>query len=328
MATSYDRHSTASDIASDLSSNIAGKVILTTGVSPRGLGAHFVETIAQHKPALIILAGRSESKIQATVDKIASNPASADVPTRILILNLDSQEQIREAAKEVLAYKENIDVLVNSAGLVSSHYVTTKEGIESHFGSNHIAHFLFTNLILPKLLASPHPRVVCVASDGHRTSGVRFDDVNFQDGKVYSQWRAYGQSKTANILFSKALAEKLGPRGLKTYSLHPGVVFGTSLAAAGVGEKDFADLKAIDIENQDVEFGKENAVFDVKTLDECAATHVVAAFDPSLEDHNGAYLTDGNLAKDWQLRPTARNPGDAEKLWKLSEQLVGQKFEY
>jgi NAD(P)-dependent dehydrogenase (short-subunit alcohol dehydrogenase family) len=121
-------------------------------------------------------------------------------------------------------------------------YRTTAEGIENQFGSNHIGHFLFTNLLMPKLLAAPSPRVVSVASDGHRFSGVRFDDVNFQDGKAYEQWAAYGQSKTANILFARALAEKLGGGGLRAYSLHPGVAFGTSLAPHGLTEEDIAGI--------------------------------------------------------------------------------------
>ncbi|KAF2177903.1 putative short-chain dehydrogenase [Zopfia rhizophila CBS 207.26] len=327
MATPYNRqNSTASGIAADLSSNIAGKVILTTGVSPNGLGAHFVETIAKHKPALLILAGRSEAKVKATADKIKADPASANVPTRSLVLDLSSQSQIHEAAKEVLAYPESIDVVVNSAGNMAGPYATTKEGIELQFGSNHIGHFLFTNLIMPKVLASTSPRVVNVSSDGHRLSPVRFDDYNFQNGKAYKQWEGYGQSKTANILYSKALAAKLGPKGLKAYSLHPGVTFGTSLAP-GLGVADFAELKARDKEIGDP-LGEDDATFDIKTLDECAATHVVASFDPRIEGHNGAYLEDGDLAKEGKLRATATNPADPERLWMLSEELVGEKFQF
>ena len=89
---------------------------MTTRVTQGGLGATFVEEVAKHSPALLILAGRSPSKVQATVDKIKSNPASANVQVRILRLDLSSQQQIREAAKEVLNYPEDhIDVLVNSA---------------------------------------------------------------------------------------------------------------------------------------------------------------------------------------------------------------------
>lgn len=278
----YNRqNATASGIAADNASSIAGKVVLTTGVSPGGLGAQFVETIAKYKPTLLILAGRTPSKVQATAEKIKSDPASAGVETRVLALDLASQKQIREAAKEVLAYPENIDVVVNSAGVMAGPYKTTEEGIENQFGSNHIGHFLFTNLIMSKILASKNPRIVNVSSDGHRLGPVRFDDWNFQDGKAYDQWQAYGQSKASNILFTKALAQKLGSKGLRAYALHPGVTFGTSLGP-GLGEADFAALKARDKEIGDP-LGEDDASFDLKTLDECSATHVVAAFDPRLE---------------------------------------------
>jgi NAD(P)-dependent dehydrogenase (short-subunit alcohol dehydrogenase family) len=317
----YNRQNAlASKIAADNASSIAGKIVLTTGVTQNGLGATFVEEIAKHKPALLILAGRTPAKVQATADKIKATPESANVETRVLALDLASQEQIRDAAKEVLAYPEDhIDVLVNSAGIMAGPYRTTKEGIELQFGSNHIGHFLFTNLIMRKILASKAPRIVNVSSDGHRASGIRFEDPNFQGGKVYDQWEGYGQSKTANILFSKSLAEKLGSKGLKAFSLHPGVALGTSLSP-GFGEEDLKSLKEFDAK---IGWNKE---LDFKTLDECAATHVLAAFDPRLDEFNGAYLEDGNLSDG--LQATAKGEGAAERLWTLSEKLVGQSFEY
>jgi NAD(P)-dependent dehydrogenase (short-subunit alcohol dehydrogenase family) len=310
-------NSLASTIALSNAPSISQKIILTTGVTLGGLGSTFVQEIAKHNPALLILAGRTPSKLQATADAIT---ATTSVPVRILALNLASQVQIRRAAKEVLAYPEDrIDVLVNSAGIMAGPYRTTEDGIEAQFGSNHVGHFLFTNLIMPKLLAAQSPRVVNVASDGHRFSGVRFEDPSFGGGKTYDQWEGYGQSKTANILFSRALAERLGPRGLRAYSLHPGVALGTSLAP-GFGEED---LKSLQTKDKEIGWDRE---LDLKTLDECAATHVVAAFDPRLDGYNGVYLENGNLSDD--LQPTATRPGDAEKLWKLSEKLVGETFEY
>lgn len=317
----YNRkNSLASTIAADLASSIAGKIVLTTGVTQGGLGATFLEEISKYSPALLIIAGRSSAKLQETANKIKSTPESANVEIRPLILDLSSQQQIREAAKEVLAYPEDhIDVVVNSAGIMAGPFQRTKEGIENQFGSNHIGHFLFTNLIVPKVLASKAPRIVNISSDGHRLSGIRFEDPSFQDGKVYDQWEAYGQSKTANILFSKALAQKLGPRGLRAFSLHPGVTLGTSL---GPGVDDEV-LKAGREKDKEIGWDRE---WDIKTLDECAATHVVAAFDPRLAEYNGAFLMDGNLSDD--IQPTARNPDHVERLWKLSEKLVGETFEY
>lgn len=321
--TPYNRENArASSIATDLAEHIAGKTILVTGVTLGGLGATFVQEIAKHNPALLILAGRSAQKLQDTVEAIKKDPASAHTQTRILVLDLAVQKQIRAAADEVLAYKEpHIDVLVNSAGIMGGPYRTTVEGLELQFGSNHIGHFLFTNLIMPKILAAPAPRIVSVASDGHRMSGIRFSDPGFEAGKVYDAWEAYGQSKTANILFANSLVAKLGGKGLRAYSLHPGQAMGTSLSATEFTEADMETITALD-----KAIGWKRP-FDFKTLDECAATHVVAAFDPRLDGVNGAFLEDGHPAPEWVME-TAKNPEDPEKLWKLSEELVGQKFEY
>ena len=102
-------------------------------------------------------------------------------PTRLLQLDLQSQKQIRKAAAEVSAYDEVVDVLINNAAIMVHDYAATEDGIESQFGTNHIGHFLFTNLLLPKMLsAGKKLRIVNVSSRGHRLSGIRWDDVNFQ----------------------------------------------------------------------------------------------------------------------------------------------------
>lgn len=182
MALSYTGQTTAEEISSDLSSTIKGKSILITGVSPGGLGAVFAHAIAQHSPALLILAGRNTTKTEETAKSIAETAPSLAV--RTLKLDLSSQAQVREAAKEVNSYAdpEYIDVLVNNAGMMATPYNLTPEGIESQFGSNHIGHFLFTNLIMDKLIAKDGKRtarVVNVSSDGHRFSPIRFTDWNF-----------------------------------------------------------------------------------------------------------------------------------------------------
>lgn len=168
---------TGAEVAQSLSAQIKGKTILTTGVSPNSLGASFAKTIAVHGPKLLIFAGRDASKINETASEIKSiNP---DVRTRTLVLDLGSQKQIREAAAEVNNYDESIDILVNNAGVMACPYSTTSDGLETQFGTNHIGHFLFTNLILDKILASPNPRIVNVSSNGHRLSPIRWDDIGF-----------------------------------------------------------------------------------------------------------------------------------------------------
>jgi NAD(P)-dependent dehydrogenase (short-subunit alcohol dehydrogenase family) len=169
--------STAEEVAEFYAPQIKDKIILTTGVSPGGLGAYFVQTIAAYKPKLLILAARSESKLKETAAAIAKE--HPDVPTRILVLDLGDLKQVWSAAKEVMEYEEEgIDVLMNSAAVMASPYATTVDGLELQFGTNHIGHFVFTNAILEKIL-KVKGRIVNVSSAGHRFSPVRFDDIGF-----------------------------------------------------------------------------------------------------------------------------------------------------
>lgn len=182
---SYTRATTADEIAADCTDVIKGKIILITGVSPGGLGAEFARVISKHSPGLIILANRDVSKASETAKNIAEIASS--VPTRILKLDLASQAQIREAAEEVVEmYPEtHIDVLVNNAGVMAGPYKVTADGIENQFGTNHIGHFLFTNLNMEKLVPLgkdnnfPPARIVNVSSNGYRFGWVRFRDWGF-----------------------------------------------------------------------------------------------------------------------------------------------------
>lgn len=181
MPAPYKFETTAEEVIGDLQSHIAGKVILTTGVSPGGLGAEFVEQIARAKPKLLILAGRNKSKVEATAQKIAEiTKDGGAVETRILELDLGSLAKVREAAAEVNAYPEDIDVLVNNAGIMATEYAKTVDGFEGQFGTNHLAPWLFTNLIIDKIIKSSAPRIVNISSDGYRLGGIRFHDVGFK----------------------------------------------------------------------------------------------------------------------------------------------------
>ncbi|MCJ1324247.1 hypothetical protein MMC10_000909 [Thelotrema lepadinum] len=321
----YTFDTTGTEVAADLSSHIAGKIVLTTGVSPNGLGAQFLTTIAVHKPRLLILAGRSLDKAKETAEAIKA--VASDVETRLLELDLASLASVRKAADEVLAYPEEaIDVLVLNAGIMAPPYSTTAEGLESQFGANHIAHFLFTNLVMPKVLKAKNGgRVVSVTSVGHRLSPVRFDDLGFAEGKHYHPWRGYGQTKTANMLFAISLAEKLGQKGLQAFSVHPGGIQ-TNLSANS--DSDFDSLVALERQQ-----GSEGAWIDwsnfrFKTLDQGVATHVRAAFEPNLKEYNGRYLEDSEITPKERIRAWARDEIEAERLWKVSEEIVGQNFAY
>ncbi|KAK4445229.1 short-chain dehydrogenase TIC 32 [Podospora aff. communis PSN243] len=326
MPPPYTSKTTASELATDFAPHITSKTILTTGVSPGGLGAAFITAIARASPALLILAGRSPSKVSETAATI--HKLYPDVRTRVLELDLGSLESVRRAAEEVISWTDVpvIDVLVNNAGIMAVEYGLSPEGVERHFATNHLGHFLLTNLVMGKILAAGEPRVVCVSSDGHRLGGVRWDDLNFDVSETYNKWVAYGQSKTANMLFAVSLAEKLGGRGLLAFSLHPGVI-ATNLGGHLDWQEDFGELKALD----QAQGNKEGwAEFKFKTPDQGAATSVFAAFSPDLKGHNGAYLQDCHVADPWieTVKAWATSPVEAERLWKLSEKLIGEEFHY
>lgn len=175
----YNASSTADDVIQDVAQHVTGKVILTTGVSPTGLGAAFCQAIAKASPKLLILAGRSPARVEETAKAITSQ--YPNVAVRALTLDLANLAQVREAAKQMNAWTDvdRIDVLVNNAGIMAKPFELI-DGVESQFLTNHLGPFLFTNLIMDKILKSDSPRVVCVSSDGHRLSHIRFDDYNFE----------------------------------------------------------------------------------------------------------------------------------------------------
>lgn len=168
------------DIQSEASNILTTIIVLITGCSPNGLGAEAARTIALQNPALIILAGRSISKCLETAKTIELQ--SPDVKTRLLEIDLSSQDSVRKAAVEVNSYFEIIDVLINNAAVMAlPHFTTTVDGLENQFGTNHIGHFLFTNLIIPKILASGKgARIVNISSLGYLHGPVSFDDYNFK----------------------------------------------------------------------------------------------------------------------------------------------------
>ena len=230
MARLYNAATAADEIAKDLSHEIKGKIILTTGASPASIGATFLKAIASAQPALLILAGRDITKLHQTAQSIYAT--QAQVPIRFLELVLGSLAAVRKSAAQLNSWHDvpHIDVLVNSAGIMATDYKLSPDGFENQFATYHLGHFLFTNLIMGRILASASPRVVNISSDGHRLNAIRWVDYNFSGGETYNRWRAYGQSKTANMLMALSLAEKLGPKkGLLAFSLHPGVIMTTTL---------------------------------------------------------------------------------------------------
>lgn len=165
---------------------------------------------------------------QARADILKESP-SANIKT--VILDLNSLASVRQAAKDIAALG-NPDVLINNAAVMLTPYGTTEDGIETQFGVNYVGPWLLTNLLLPAILKTPHPRVVFVSSGAHAYNDIRYDDIGFQNGKVYNKMEAYAQSKVGNVLNAVALADKFGKDGLIAISIHVGLRNCTPLTAA------------------------------------------------------------------------------------------------
>lgn len=175
----YKKDITGGELVAEYAPIIKGKTILTTGVSPNSLGARYVETLAAAQPKLLILAGRDLAKVNQTAEAIKK--AHPDVQTKVLQLDLSSFASARKAAAEVNSWDDvpAIDVLMNNAGIMAVEYKICEDGYESQLTCNHLSHFLFTNLILDKVLASELKRIVNVSSGGHWFSGIRYADLNY-----------------------------------------------------------------------------------------------------------------------------------------------------
>ena len=208
--------------------DLSGKICLVTGGNS-GLGKQTVLDLAKHNPTEIILTARDSAKAHAAITEIKTAVPTASIT--FLQLDLNSLASVQQAAKTVLASNHKIDILILNAGIMCTPPGLTADGYETQFGTNHLAHALLTKLLMPLLLQAPEPRVVCLTSDMQSqapTSGIAFASLHTTQDAM-STIQRYGQSKLANILFARALANHY-PR-LVVASVHPGV-FKTNLQAS------------------------------------------------------------------------------------------------
>lgn len=297
------------------------------------------------------------SKIQETIDVLkVKYPA---VRYHALEMDLSNQQDVRRAAAELLSWDDvpTVDILINSAGIMNIPKRTfSTEGIEIQFATNHIGHFLFTNLIMPKIMkaAEANPvkgatRIVNVSSGSPGAATMRWSDPNFEkkskelpeseqpsydmlrwwgyenpEELSYIPLEGYNQSKVANVLFGIALTKRLYEQhGILSLTVHPGVIR-TELSRS-------ADPKTIEA----IQGLFKKGVFTYKTQGAGAATSLVAALDPELgvpisrsgmKENYGAFLENCQICD--SAKPLAVSSTEAEKLWKVSEELVGQIFEW
>ncbi|KAJ3073449.1 hypothetical protein HDU98_001499 [Podochytrium sp. JEL0797] len=304
-------HTTAEEVAALYGQDLPIKTIIVTGANG-GLGRETARVLVRHG-ARVVLACRN---LTAANEAIAAFKAEGSTGHAVAMkLDLSDFESVRAFAREFEATGWPLHVLVNNAGIMALPELTlSKEGTEIQFQTNHLGHFLLANLLAPILIKSAPARIVSVSSLAYKISGVRFDDLNFSKG--YDKWAAYGQAKTANILFGVQANELLHDHGVEVFSLHPGAIM-TDLQEHLPREEQVAM-------GWMTANGKLHAMF--KTISEGASTHLVAALDPGLTGKGGAYLEDCNIKE--TVTVESRDPVAAEKLWQLSEEKVGEKFSY
>ncbi|MBX7483925.1 SDR family NAD(P)-dependent oxidoreductase [Qipengyuania qiaonensis] len=313
--------STADDVleACDLS----GRTVLVTG-GYSGLGRETARAMAA-RGAHIILSGRDATKLGAAADDIAE-ATGGRIDT--LVCDLASLQSVRAAAEEANEHFDKIDLLINNAGVMACPLSRTADGFEMQFGTNHLGHFLLTNLLMPLVERGDSPRIVNLSSRGHHIDRVHFEDPNYES-REYDKWQAYGQSKTANILFAVGLEKRLAGRGIHAFALHPGGIQ-TNLGRH-MSEKDMADLIER-IRQSAEESGQEPQGF--KTIPQGAATTCWVATTDELADAGGLYCEDCHVADQDDedrmggVRSYALDADNAERLWAMSEKMVGETFAY
>ncbi|WP_437672488.1 SDR family oxidoreductase [Sorangium sp. So ce131] len=273
-----------------------GKVCIVTGGNT-GIGKETARGLAQ-RGAKVVLACRDTGKGEAARDDIARTTGRTDV--EVSALDLASKASIRAFAETFRAKHDRLDVLVNNAGLWTGSRSTTKDGLETTFGVNHVGTWLLTQELLPLLKHSAPSRIVVLSSRMHYQGRMDWDDLQFERRK-FSRMKAYGQSKLANVLFTKALSRRLTGTGVTVNAVHPGVV-------ATEFSRDFPQVLM-----------KLFSLF-MLTPEQGAACSLHVATAPELAGVTGEYFEKSRAI------PAAKAALDEvaqERLWKLTEALAG-----
>lgn len=280
---------------------IDGKTCLVTG-GTSGIGKEIAFGLAKLGGS-VVLVGRDKAKCEAVVKEITQRLVNHDISVSFLVADLSSQSSIRKMAQEFRKEHQHLDILVNNAGVFKARHEITKEGTEFTFAVNHLAPFLLTSLLIDRLKASGNSRVVTTSSIAHRGARIDFDDLQFQR-KRYNGIRAYGQSKLANILFTRELARRLEGTSVTANCFHPGGIR-TNLARDNPWYYRLIWYIA--------------TVF-LASPEKGADTGIYLASSPELNGITGKYFV---KRKDTIPSLAARDQAAALRLWDVSEELTG-----
>ncbi|CAA0090872.1 Fatty acyl-CoA reductase [Halioglobus japonicus] len=312
----FDASSTTDQVIEGIS--LEGKLAVVTGASS-GLGLETCRVLAA-AGATVLMVARDEDKLEAVAAQLLQAQPDAQLLTQRM--DLADLNSVRNAATEILLYHSEIQLLINNAGVMACPLQRTAQDFEMQFGTNHLGHFLFTGLLSEALLDGAPGRVINLSSAGHKFARFNFDDPSYLR-RPYDKWQAYGESKTANVLFTVGLDLRTRERGVRSFAVHPGAIM-TNLGRH-MEEADLVTLSEKSPSGQKLEF---------KSVEQGAATTVWAASSPQLSGRGGIYLEDCQIAatavegKSTGVEPYAVNQAAADRLWLLSEELVGQSFDY
>ena len=295
----------------------AGRTVVITGANS-GIGYEAARQLAA-KGAHVVLACRDQAKGRGAIESITAAQPSASV--ELMELDLADLGSIRRFAAAALAACPALHVLCNNAGVMAIPHRTTGDGFEMQFGTNHLGHFALTGLLLERLLATPGARVVTVSSGAHKFGVMRWNDL--QGERSYGSWRAYGQSKLANLLFTYELQRRLATAHAELISVacHPGYA-ATNLQAAGPRMQGSSIGEAV--------WGFANRLL-AQSAAMGALPTLYAATAPDVR--GGDYIGPDGLGEQWghpkKVRSNARShdPEAQRRLWEISEQLVGVRYD-
>ncbi len=304
----YNASSTAAELAAG--HDLTGKVVLVTGGNS-GIGYETVITLAAIGATVVVGArdaGKASSRL-AHLKNVSFFP-----------LDLADPASVDSFAARFLAEHNQLDLLFNNAGLFRlPQLMKDQRGYELQFGVNHLGHFQLTGRLWPALKNAGSARVISLSSIGHRHMGLRLNDPNFEK-QPFDTMKAYGQSKTANVLFAVELDRVGQAHGVRAFAVHPGAIM-TDIFRHMPPEEQQVWATRVD---------------NLKTPQQGAATSVWCALSPQLNGMGGVYCEDCDIAVSvpdddpafYGVRSYALDPLNAAALWKFSEAVTGIKWPY
>jgi NAD(P)-dependent dehydrogenase (short-subunit alcohol dehydrogenase family) len=302
--------------------DLSGKRILVTGVSA-GLGVETARTLAAHG-AQVVGAARDLKKAEAATEQVRTQAAHGG-GLELVELDLASLASVRACAETLISKGEPFDLVIANAGVMACPKGLTSDGFETQFGTNHLGHFVLVNRIVS--LLKPGSRLVNLSSAGHRFSDIDLNDPNFEH-TPYTEFGAYGRSKTANILFAVEFDRRHKWNGVRATAVHPGGIqteLGRHLSPEAIKQL----IDGINASN----LAAGAPAFSWKTIPQGAATSVWSGIVASADEVGGRYCEDCHVAELAEgddirggVRAYALDPDHAKALWAKSEEMVGEQF--